>query len=106
MKNLDKKVYYSILFSYYGNLLTDKQKEMFNDYYNEDYSLGEIASELGISRNAVWDTLEKTTKLLDTYEDNLKMYQNELSLKEKLDKLKDHVDDEGIKIIKEIEEME
>lgn len=103
---MDKKVYYSLLFAYYESLLTEKQKNLFNYYYNEDYSLGEIAEELGISRNAVWDALNKTTKLLDQYEENLKLYNNEKILKENLDKLKAHCDDEGLEIIKKIEEME
>ena len=63
MKKIDKKIYYSIVFSQYSILLTEKQRNLFNYYYNEDYSLGEISEELGISRNAVWDALNKTTNL-------------------------------------------
>ena len=104
--NIDKKAYYAILFEYYKNLLTDKQIDTFICYYNEDYSLAEIADEFGTSRNAVWDTLKKVVSLLENYEDKLKLYEKDQKLNDYLNKLKNHVDDEGAKIIVDIEEME
>lgn len=104
--NIDKKAYYAILFEYYKNLLTDKQIETFICYYNEDYSLAEIADEFGTSRNAVWDTLKKVVSLLESYEEKLKLYEKDQKLSDYLNKLKNHVDDEGAKIIVDIEEME
>ena len=105
-ENIDKKAYYAILFEDYKELLTEKQIETFICYYNEDYSLAEIAEEFNISRNAVWDTLKKVVSLLEHYEEKLRLYQKDLKLKEYLDDLKKHVDVEGIKIINSIEEME
>ncbi len=105
-ENIDKKAYYAILFEYYKELLTDKQVETFICYYNEDYSLAEIAEEFSVSRNAVWDTLKKVVSLLDYYEDKLKLYSKDQLLKNYLDDLKKHVDAEGKIIIKSIEEME
>lgn len=104
--NIDKKAYYAILFEYYKNLLTDKQIDTFICYYNEDYSLAEIADEFGTSRNAVWDTLKKVVSLLESYEEKLKLYEKDQKLNDYLNKLKNHVDDEGAKIIVDIEEME
>ncbi|MBR6515375.1 MAG: DNA-binding protein [Bacilli bacterium] len=104
--NIDKKAYYAILFEYYKNLLTDKQIDTFICYYNEDYSLAEIADEFGTSRNAVWDTLKKVVSLLENYEEKLKLYEKDQKLNDYLNKLKNHVDDEGAKIIVDIEEME
>ena len=49
MSDLEKKNYYNILFGYYGNLLTEKQQNLFEEYYGEDYSLAEIASVYNIS---------------------------------------------------------
>ena len=104
--NIDKKAYYAILFEYYKNLLTEKQIETFVCYYNEDYSLSEIADLYGTSRNAVWDTLKKVISLLENYEDKLKLYSKDQKLSGYLNELKNHVDVEGMKIINNIEEME
>ena len=105
-ENIDKKAYYAILFEYYKELLTDKQIETFICYYNEDYSLAEIAEEFNISRNAVWDTLKKVVSLLEYYEVKLRLYDKDQKLNQYLDDLKKHVDAEGLKIIDNIEEME
>ena len=104
--NIDKKAYYAILFEYYKNLLTDKQIDTFICYYNEDYSLAEIADEFGTSRNAVWDTLKKVVSLLENYEEKLRLYEKDQKLNQYLEDLKKHVDAEGLKIIDNIEEME
>ena len=104
--SIEKKAYYAILFEYYKELLTDKQIETFVCYYNEDYSLSEIASEFNVSRNAVWDTLKKVISLLEHYESKLKLYKKDVKLNEYLKKLKNHVDEEGLTIINNIEEME
>lgn len=105
-ENIDKKAYYAILFEYYKELLTDKQIDTFICYYNEDYSLAEIADEFGTSRNAVWDTLKKVVSLLENYEDKLRLYDKDQKLNQYLEDLKKHVDAEGLKIIDNIEEME
>lgn len=105
-ENIDKKAYYAILFEYYKKLLTDKQIETFICYYNEDYSLAEIAEEFNISRNAVWDALKKVVSLLEYYEVKLRLYDKDQKLNQYLDDLKKHVDAEGLKIIDNIEEME
>ena len=57
-----------LLYDYYGDLLTDRQKECFELRYYQDLSLGEIASELGISRQGVHDNLSRTEALLRNME--------------------------------------
>lgn len=104
--SIEKKAYYAILFEYYKELLTDKQIDTFICYYNEDYSLAEIAEEFNISRNAVWDTLKKVVSLLENYEEKLRLYEKDQKLNQYLEDLKKHVDAEGLKIIDNIEEME
>lgn len=57
-----------LLYDYYGDLLTDRQKECFELRYNQDFSLGEIGNELGISRQGVFDNLSRTEALLENME--------------------------------------
>ena len=65
--SLDKTVYLSLLLDFYGLLLTEKQREYADLYYNENLSLSEIAENDGISRQAVRDTLLRAeTVLRDT----------------------------------------
>lgn len=59
------------LFDCYAPLLTDKQRECFDLYYNQDFSLSEIAEECGISRQGVHDTLQRTESALQELEDKL-----------------------------------
>ncbi len=58
-----------LLFDYYGDLLTQRQKLCFDMHYNQDLSLGEIAQELSISRQAVYDNLRRTEALLRNMEE-------------------------------------
>ena len=57
-----------LLYDYYGDLLTDRQKECFEMRYYQDLSLGEIASELGISRQGVHENLNRAEALLRNME--------------------------------------
>ncbi len=61
----------SLLFDYYGGMLTDKQRECFDMRHNQDLSLGEIAETLGVSRQAVCDNLTRTEALLRRMEENV-----------------------------------
>ena len=61
----------ALLFDCYGGLLTEKQSECFDMRYNQDMSLGEIAQELGVSRQAVSDNLTRTEALLRKMEENV-----------------------------------
>ena len=57
-----------LLYDYYGDLLTDRQKECFEMRYYQDLSLGEIGEELGISRQGVHDNLSRAEALLRNME--------------------------------------
>lgn len=59
----------TLLFDYYGELLTEKQKTCFDLYYNQDLSLSEIAEEAGITRQGVHDTLARAESVLQNMED-------------------------------------
>ena len=58
----------SLLFDYYGELLTEKQKTCFDLYYNQDLSLSEIAEEAGITRQGVHDSLARAESILQNME--------------------------------------
>lgn len=58
----------TLLFDYYGDLLTQKQRTCFDLHYNQDLSLGEIAQEVGISRQGVHDTLTRAEAALRNME--------------------------------------
>ena len=59
----------TLLFDYYGDLLTQKQRTCFDLYYNQDLTLGEIAEEAGISRQGVHDSLAKAEAALRSMEE-------------------------------------
>ena len=59
----------TLLFDYYGDLLTERQKCCFDMRYNQDFSLGEIAEELGVSRQGVHDNLSRAEALLHNMEE-------------------------------------
>lgn len=62
------------LFEFYATLLTEKQMNYLELYYADDYSLGEIAEEFEVSRQAVYDNIKRTEKLLEDYERKLHIY--------------------------------
>ena len=66
MKNQTYRM--TMLFDFYGELLTDRQKEFFDLYYNEDLSLAEIAENAGISRQGVHDAISRSEALLASFE--------------------------------------
>ncbi len=85
-ENLNKKVKISMLFEYYGKLLTKKQYEFINDYYNNDLSLSEIAENNQITRQAVRDNIKKGEKKLFEYEEKLAFMKRTLNQEKKMQK--------------------
>ena len=64
MEVAEDPVLRTMLFDFYGELLTDKQREYFDLHYNEDLSLAEIAALTGISRQGVWDIIRRAEATL------------------------------------------
>lgn len=72
----------TILYDYYGKLLTSKQQEYFEDYYFNNLSLQEIGENYNISRNAVYNSLKEIEKKLNHYENVLKLYEKSKIIEE------------------------
>lgn len=84
---LDKTTRLNMLFDFYAPLLTKKQTEYMELYYLEDHSLGEIADVHNVSRQAVYDNIRRTEKVLETYETNLLLYEKFTKRKKLLETL-------------------
>lgn len=69
----EKIIEMSMLYDFYGQLLTAKQREILKLYYEDNYSLSEIAEEFGISRQGVHDAVKKAEKSLREYEKKLEL---------------------------------
>ena len=74
LMEIEKTNRMNALFEFYAALLTDKQMNYIELYYADDYSLAEIAEEFGVSRQAVYDNIKRTEKILEDYEKKLHMY--------------------------------
>ena len=61
----------TLLYDYYGELLTEKQRQLFDLYYNQDYSLSEIAQTAGISRQGVHELLTRAARKMFEMEEKL-----------------------------------
>ncbi len=68
---LDKTIRINKLFDFYGQLLTDKQRTFLSCYFHEDFSLGEIAAEFDISRQAVYEHIKRAELTLEETEQKL-----------------------------------
>ena len=103
---MEKKVEVSMLCQIYGKLLTDKQYEFIDDYYNNDLSLSEIAENNNITRQAVRDVIKKGENKLFEFEEKLgimkKMQKQEKQIQEiidELNKISDNLSDKKIEKI-------
>ena len=92
MLKLDKVVKVGKLFSLYNSLLTEKQQEMVKLYYYHDLSLGEIAKQQEISRQAVYDNLKRAEKSLQKYEEKLNLATYFDVVQMEIDKLTNSID--------------
>ena len=93
---MDKKAQVGLLFSFYRNMLTDRQNECVDLYYNEDLSLSEFSEHLGITRQGVRDNIKRAEQSMYDIEQSLGLASKFLRIQEKLDNIDD--------IIREIEQ--
>ena len=84
---MEEKIKIGILFGIYGKLLTEKQYELLNDYYNNDLSLSEIAENNNITRQAVRDIIKKGENKLFELEEKLTFMKKTLNQERKLQEI-------------------
>ena len=84
---MDKKVEISMLCQIYGKLLTEKQFNYINDYYNNDLSLSELAENHGITRQAARDNIKKGENKLFEYEEKLQIMKTTVNTEKKIAKI-------------------
>ena len=77
----------TLLYDFYGELLTEHQKQVYEDVILNDYSLSEVAASLGISRQGVHDMVRRSSRLLEEYEAKLHLMERYVSLREKVGEL-------------------
>lgn len=90
---LEEIVLQSILYDFYGELLSDHKKQIFEDYVLNDLSLSEIATEQGISRQGVYDIVKRCTMELKEYEAKLSLMHKFQTIKERVGAIKEIVTD-------------
>ena len=84
VKIINKFLEQALLYDFYGELLTEHQKDVYEQVVLEDYSLSEIAQMKGISRQGVHDLVKRCQKILEGYEAKLHLVEKFLSVKEKI----------------------
>lgn len=81
---IEKILEVSLLYDFYGQMLTEKQRQIIELYYNEDLSLGEISKAMNISRQGVHDMLKRSEKVLHNYEEKLRLVEKFMCHKSKI----------------------
>lgn len=90
---MEKIVEQGLLYDFYGELLTEHQKRIYEDVVYNDFSLAEIAKENGISRQGVHDLVRRCDRSLQEYEDKLHLVERFLKIKNQISRLENLADD-------------
>ena len=84
----DSRAMQAMLLDFYGELLTEKQRECYDLHYNEDLSLAEIAEQCGISRQGVWDNIRRAEATLRDYEKKTGLVRRVTELEREIERLR------------------
>jgi predicted DNA-binding protein YlxM (UPF0122 family) len=105
---LEKTTRMNYLFDFYQSLLTPKQRSYMEHYYLEDHSLGEIAEEYQVSRQAVYDNIKRTEAMLEEYENKLLLLEKFQSRQKLITQFRDLIQDDpkAIQLLDEIERLD
>ena len=94
---MEKIVEQGLLYDFYGELLNEHQRRIYEDAVMNDMSLSEIAKEAGISRQGVHDLIKRCDKTLEDYESRLHLMEKFRIITEKLEEIKQLTPDEKIR---------
>ena len=90
MEKMEKIVEQTLLYDFYGELLTSHQKMIYEEYVFDNFSISEIAKEHDISRQGVHDQLKRVDKLLNDYESTLHLIERFMKIKEKVNEISNY----------------
>ena len=93
VSEIDNMAYESLLYDFYGGLLTEKQREVMELYHEENFSIVEIARELKVSKQAIYDNLRKSDKILREYEAKLGLMMSLLKTRELVESIEGKIDE-------------
>ena len=79
----------TLLYDFYGELLTPHQKDIYEQYILEDLSLSEIATNQGVSRQGIHDLVRRCEKILEGYEDKLHLVEKFLSIRNNVSEMEE-----------------
>ena len=100
---MEKFVEQTLLYDFYGELLTERQQQVYESVVLEDFSLSEVAEELGISRQGVHDMIRRCNHTLEEYEKKLHLVEKFLCIKKQVSQIAEKYQDREItEISKEI----
>ena len=103
---MEKFVQQTLLFDFYGELLTEHQRKIYEDVVYNDLSLTEIAQENGLSRQGVHDLVRRCNHILQEYEDKLHLVERFMKIRSRVEQLKQLTNDSEITKDKLIEEID
>lgn len=87
MEKMEKIVEQTLLYDFYGELLTPHQKMIYEEYVLDNFSISEIAKEHNISRQGVHDQLKRVDRLLNEYESTLHLIDRFMKIKDKVNEI-------------------
>ena len=96
---MEKFVEQTFLFDFYGELLTERQRQVYTSVVFEDYSLSEVAQDLGISRQGVHDMIRRCDKALEEYEEKLHLVDKFLNIRKQVKRIHQIAEESGIEEI-------
>jgi len=86
---MEKFVEQTLLYDFYGELLTERQQQVYESVVLEDYSLSEVAEDLGISRQGAHDMIKRCNHTLEEYESRLHLVEKFLCIRKQVQKIKE-----------------